>query len=236
MAETVVRSRSELVDYVAQKWGIEVSVWTIGRILKAAGFVWKRMRRSCKPRRDEVLFRFFHEELEQLKSLEDQGEIDLFFFDEAGFSLQPVVPYAWQRVGQTQIISSTKGANQQVMGLISRKGVFRYLSQEKAFKTPDIIEFFDRFTPEKKTIIILDNAPTHTASEFKERIKQWKQKQLFIQFIPRASPELNYIEMLWRKMKYQWLPREAFLSKKNLKMHLQIILDNIGKDYQIHFA
>ena len=37
-------------------------------------------------------------------------------------------------------------------------------------------------------------------------------------------------------MKYQWLPREAFLSKKNLEMHLQVILDNIGKDYQIHFA
>ena len=111
-------------DYVAQKWGIEVSVWTIGRILKAAGFVWKRMRRSCKPRRDEVLFRFFHKELEQLKSLEDQGEIDLFFFDEAGFSLQPVVPYAWQRVGQTQIIPSTKGANQQVMGLSVEKEYF----------------------------------------------------------------------------------------------------------------
>jgi len=72
VAETGVRSRSELVAYVAQKRGIEVSVWTIGRILKAAGFVWKRMRRSCKPRRDEVLFRFFQEELEKLKNLEDR--------------------------------------------------------------------------------------------------------------------------------------------------------------------
>jgi hypothetical protein len=39
--------------------------------------------------------------------MEDKGEIDLFFFDEAGFSLQPVVPYAWQRIGQTQIIAAT---------------------------------------------------------------------------------------------------------------------------------
>ncbi|MEO1416230.1 MAG: winged helix-turn-helix domain-containing protein [Bacteroidota bacterium] len=119
VAETVVRKRADLLDYVSKKFHKTVSVWTIGRILKEAGFVWKRMRKSCKPRRDEVLFAFFKEELRLLKQMEDNNEIELFFFDEAGFSLQPVVPYAWQRIGQNQIIPATQGKNFTVMGMIN---------------------------------------------------------------------------------------------------------------------
>jgi len=236
VAETVVRKRADLVDYVLRKFHKTLSVWTIGRILKEAGFVWKRMRKSCKPKQDKVLFAFFKEELRLLKQMEDKGEIELFFFDEAGFSLQPVVPYAWQRVGQTQIIAASQGKNFTVMGMINRKGQFRYQMKDKAPKAEDIIEFFDQMNPQKKTIIILDQAPTHTAGKFKERIKQWNEKNLYFQFLPKASPELNYIEMLWRKIKYQWMPREAYVSVQNLKMHLKTILDFVGKDYPIHFA
>ena len=80
-----MRKRADLLDYVSKKCHKTVSVWTVGRILKEADFVWKRMRKSCKPRRDEVLFAFFKEELRLLKQMEDNNEIELFFFDEAGF-------------------------------------------------------------------------------------------------------------------------------------------------------
>lgn len=232
----MIRRRSDLVDYVAEKWAKSVSKWTIGRLLKAAGFVWKRMRRSMKPHRDEVLFAFFKEELSHLKASEDAGEIELLFYDESGFSLQPAVPYAWQRIGTTQAITSTKGNNYTVMGLMSRKGFFQYQLRETAVRTDDMIAFFEQFTPSKKTIVIMDQASIHVANRFKERFKSWKEKQLYIQFLPKASPELNYIEILWRKIKYEWIPREAYQSPKQLFMYLEIILDNIGKDYQIHFA
>jgi hypothetical protein len=35
-------------------------------------------------------------ELEALPQQEDQGKIDLSYFDEAGFALDPSMPYAWQ--------------------------------------------------------------------------------------------------------------------------------------------
>lgn len=236
MAETTIRRRSDLVDYASKKWAKKLSVWTIGRLLRSAGYVWKRMRKSCEFGRDEVLFGFFKEEIKKLKVLEDQGEIDLFFYDEAGFSLQAVVPYAWQKIGTTQTIASSQGGNSTVMGMISRKGGFNYQLKTKAPKAQDVIDFIDQMEIKKKTIIVMDQAPTHTAKAFKERMISWKKKGLYIQFLPKASPELNIIEMLWRKIKYQWLPREAYQSLKLLRMHLQVILDHIGKDYQIHFA
>jgi hypothetical protein len=32
----------------------------------------------------------------RLQQQEDQGKIALYYFDEAGFALDPTIPYAWQ--------------------------------------------------------------------------------------------------------------------------------------------
>ena len=35
-------------------------------------------------------------DLEALQQQEDKGQIDLYYFDESGFALDPTMPYAWQ--------------------------------------------------------------------------------------------------------------------------------------------
>ncbi len=43
--------------------------------------------------------------LQELKSLEKQGHIDLYYGDESGFCLTPVTAYGWQYKGeQIQIL------------------------------------------------------------------------------------------------------------------------------------
>ncbi|HIP82463.1 MAG TPA: IS630 family transposase, partial [Desulfocapsa sulfexigens] len=54
--------------------------------------------------------------------------------------------------------------------------------------------------------------------------------------IPPYSPELNKIEILWRKIKYEWLNFSAYNSFKPLKDSLNYILSNIGQEYQIIFS
>ena len=50
------------------------------------------------------------------------------------------------------------------------------------------------------------------------------------------SPELNIIEMIWRKIKYDWLPFEAYNSFSDLKRALFDVLANIGISYKIAFS
>jgi len=38
-----------------------------------------------------------------------------------------------------------------------------------------------------------------------------------LHWLPPYSPELNLIEILWRKIKYQWLPLRAYLSFNHLQ-------------------
>ena len=42
-------------------------------------------------------------------------------------------------------------------------------------------------------------------------------------FLPAYSPELNRIEILWKKMKYEWLPFQSFTP-----VELEQAIDKIG--------
>ena len=56
----------------------------------------------------------------QLIDREEQGEIDLFYFDESGFNLQPSVPYAWQEKGkQIFVFSCSHSQNLNVLGFLN---------------------------------------------------------------------------------------------------------------------
>ena len=83
---------------------------------------------------------------------------------------------------------------------------------------------------------MIDNASMHTSKLFTDNIEKWKEQGLIIQNIPPYSPELNKIEIVWRKIKYEWLDFSAYTSFKALKEALNNILANIGGQYVIKFT
>ncbi len=87
----------------------------------------------------------------------------------------------------------------------------------------------------RPTVLVIDNASTHTSNEFNENLERWKERGLTIYRIPPYSPELNIIEIVWRKIKYEWLPFSAYDSYPSLKKELFDVLANIGKTYTIEF-
>lgn len=102
----------------------------------------------------------------------------------------------------------------------------------------EVIGLLDSFCGKirQKTVVVLDNAPTHRSKAFMEKVKQWQEQDLYIFFLPAYSPELNKIEMLWRKIKYQWLDFDAYTCWDSLQQHLNQVLDNIGLEYIINFG
>ena len=68
-----------------------------------------------------------------------------------------------------------------------------------------------------------------------DKIEQWKLLDLWIYFLPTYSPELNLIEILWRFIKYQWMPFDAYNNFQNLKERLNQTLKSIGSKCIIKF-
>ncbi|KAA6347661.1 hypothetical protein EZS27_004872 [termite gut metagenome] len=95
----------------------------------------------------------------------------------------------------------------------------------------------DRFVTQinKKTVVILDNSPIHKSKKFIAKLEEWREKDVLIFFLPPYSPELNVIEILWRRIKYQWIPFDAYSCFENLKERLTEVLTNFGGKYDIIF-
>jgi len=108
---------------------------------------------------------------------------------------------------------------------------------ESTFNTDKIIDFMNSFVDQtvKKTVVILDNCPIHKSRKFMAKMEEWKEKDVLIYFLPPYSPELNLIEILWRRIKYNWIPLDAYLCFQNLKERLSFVLNNFGKKYDIIF-
>jgi transposase len=62
----------------------------------------------------------------------------------------------------------------------------------------------------KPLVVILDNASIHTAKKLKPYWDLLEEKGLQFYFLPPYSPELNRIEILWRKIKYEWLSFKSY--------------------------
>lgn len=127
-----------------------------------------------------------------------------------------------------------------VLGFLSRQGTLIYHTTESRVNTDMVIEAFEHFIKvqplDKLTIIYLDNASFHRAKRFKEKCREWLLKGLVVMYLPAYSPELNIIEILWKKIKYEWLSCHDFITFDALKESVKNIMDNYPSKYTITFS
>lgn len=238
-----------LVPRIWQELCIRLSVSTICRTLRQAGYSWKRMRRSLKAQRDPQAFATAQEQLAALHQAERRGELAVYYVDEVRFSRQAPVPYAWQLRGQPPVALPAErgaGGGYSVLGfwrpadpLGSGRQPFMGVLAATAFTAElfvlAVADFLACLT--QPTVLVLDNASIHKALLVKAQLGQWADKGLTLFFLPPYCPELNRIEILWRFCKHYWLTPEAYQTPQTLLQHVTELLLAIGtENYQITFA
>jgi len=232
------RSLKTVLSNLEIELGFTISIDTLKNICKQAGLVWKRVRKSLRTKRNQDDFDASKDELKLLIQQHKDNEIDLCYFDESGFTLEPCVPYAWQLVGKTIEIPSSKSKRLNVLGFVNRDCKFNSFVFEGSINSSIVVACIDTFSHqiENPTTLVIDNASTHTSNEFNDNLEAWKERGLTIYRIPPYSPELNIIEIIWRKIKYEWLPFSAYESYRSLKQELFQVLSNIGTTYKVAFS
>jgi putative transposase len=69
----------------------------------------------------------------------------------------------------------------------------------------------------KPCVVVLDNAPFHTAGVVREREEWWEARGLTLYRLPSYCPHLNLIEGAWRRLKGFLMPRRFYDSVGELK-------------------
>lgn len=113
------RSIRTVISKLYELTGKLVSSRTIRRLIKKARSIWKRVRSSLKSKRNQDAFKKAEAEIRELEVQHDQGDIELFYFDESGFTLEPPIPYAWQPIGENIELPSSKSIRINVLGFLS---------------------------------------------------------------------------------------------------------------------
>ncbi len=167
----------------------------------------------------------------------ERGEIDKTYCDEVGFTQAHPNRSAWTPVGECHASTAQRGKRLNVVGALLSSGV---LFAAKLWQTMTAMLFAGFLGllmayVGKPLVVILDNASVHKAKEIEPLLKVLAGKGLKLYFLPPYSPELNRIEKLWHKMKYEWM---AFKSRdaQTLEADVDEVVAGFGKKYKLDFC
>jgi len=211
----------------------------VKRCLKRLGFSFRRARRvpekaACPKKQSRV-----QRALSRLHRLEDAGRCRVLYGDESGFCLAPVVPYLWQKKGQTLGLPAKAHSRRlSVLGFLSRGGHLHHFQAQEKMTAQFVIQSVEALLPSLScpTVLVLDNATVHRAKLVQAKRQEWKQKGVRLLFLPPYCPHLNLIEALWRQVKYRWLWPEAYTNFETLCQSVTDILAQVGTKYRLSFA
>ena len=131
-----------------------------------------------------------------------------------------------------------KGKRLSVFGLLNPDCQGQFWASEKTIKTEFVVDCLEEWITsksDKPRVLVLDNAKIHRSKLMQSKLVEWEEKGFYIFNLPTYSPHLNIIEILWRKMKYEWLKAEDYTSFEKLTEAIKEVLRNIGTEYKIKF-
>lgn len=210
------------------------------KFLKSLRYSYRRIRKVLKKSPDPAEHDAKLKEIIQLISLEKGGFLKVYFADESGFNETPNVPYGWQSKDEPLSIPSSQGQRWNVFGIMSNDNQLFHSKTKGSINSQFVMDSIDSFvqSPNRapRSVIIVDNAKIHHSIAFKSKIPEWQAQGVEIFYLPTYSPHLNRIETLWRKIKYEWLLPDDFVSWKALTDKLEYILLHFGEEFTINFT
>jgi transposase len=235
--ELYPKNLNKVIALIQQEFDLEASKSTIKRILKSFKLSWRRIRRKVRGEPDPDMYQERKAALDILIKEDQEGIIDLRYYDESGFCLVPYIPYAWQEQGEVIAIASGQSERINVLGFMNKRNELEAYTIQGSVDSAAVIEFFNQFceTIQGPTVVVMDNASIHTSEAFQEEIPNWEKKGLLIFYLPEYSPELNLIEILWRFMKYEWIELWAYANFACLVQYVESVIKDFGSKYKINF-
>jgi transposase len=236
---------ARLATYLSEKTGIQLSGEQVRRILQKKKYAYLWAKYSLEDKQDKELRKVFQEKLQEYLSaskLEPQ-RIQVWFWDETGFSLRVVRRKTWGRKGKRKLVTGQRRRGRvNVMGGVryhDRKRICFFIEKgngdsfyeqlerlNEAIKKEwvlagNLAAEFQELGP--KLLIILDNASYHKKREILEKIEK-QLPNIQLEFLPAYSPDFNLVELVWHSAK-EYIAHKLFKSVTELKELLERLLN-----------
>ncbi len=212
-------SRALIRDLIKRSFGKDVSLVTVGRILKKLGMSPQRpLYRSWKqdPARVE---RWKREEFPAIRARAAAEGATILFADEASVRTDYHAGTTWAPVGETPVVTGPAVRHSiKMVSAIGRRGECSFSVHEGSMNAELFIEFLTKLLHDFATriFLVVDGSSVHRAKKVTEYVKGTDGKlELF--FLPPYSPELNPDEWVNKNVKHDKIARAVPLTRDELK-------------------
>lgn len=223
--------RSEMITFLDDRFGIEVSPSSITRLLKSAGWTRKSSHRVAKQRnaqlRDLYLYKISKYKSYQMIFIDESGADKRDGFRKKGWAPSGVTPVQVGRFNREQRC--------QILAAYTQDGVELarvYPGSTDAALFMDFIEQLLQHCgrwPDAKSVLIMDNASFHRSDEIEQMCAE---AGVELVYLPPYSPDFNPIEEFFAELKNFIKnpgPELSELSKQDFEAFLRSCVDIVGK-------
>ncbi len=191
-------TREAVQRLIAKRYGIHVSVWTIGRYLAEWGFTPQKPIRRAYEQDPKAIKRWLKESYPQIRQQANQEGADIYWGDEMGMRSDHQSGRSYAPRGQTPVIEGTgQRFRGNMISAITNKGRLMFMVFKHRFTTDVFIQFLKRLIRQnrRKVFLIVDGHPAHRSKKLKQWLKQHV-NAIHLFYLPAYAPELNPDEML----------------------------------------
>lgn len=239
---------ARLAKHLEKATGIKLSSEQVRRILKAKKYAYHWAKYSLEDKQNKNKREAFKEKLSGYieASKKQPSKVQIWFWDESGFSMRVIRRKSWRRRGKKKKITGQRRKGRvNVMGGLryhDKKRICYFIEKGESETFYNQInnlnelvkkEWIDQENKESdfvshgpRIIVILDNASFHKKKEIIKRIEE-KLPNIILEYLPEYSPDYNLIELVWHSTK-EYIAHRLFKSVQELEKTLDKLLNQGG--------
>lgn len=205
---------------IHRRTGKRLDISNVWRWLGKLGLSNKKPERRVMEQNPKKAKKWLKEEWPKILAHAHRWQAVLYFEDEAGVSLTPVLGKTWGPKGKRVVVCVTgKRGGLCVSSAISLGGRLVFRIERGRVNTATFLGFLTQIRqhhPRRKIIVVVDRGPAHISSGVKKYTIQ-HEKSFALYSLPPYSPELNPTEHVWGYLKERKMRTHTAKTREELK-------------------
>jgi transposase len=205
-------TREAVQELLSRKFDVQVSVWTVGRYLRAWGLTPQKPVRRAWEQNPVAVRKWLEEEYPSIREQARQFKAQIHWLDEMGLRSDHQAGRSYGRRGETPVVFGTgQRFRCNMISSIANRGRLAFMIFRQRFTARVFLNFLGRLLrlakkTRRKIFLIVDGHPVHKSRSVTRWLAEHRQ-QIRIFFLPSYSPELNPDELLNQDVKTNALGR-----------------------------
>ena len=212
-------TRRIVAELIGKKFGIEIGLTAVGRLLARLNITPQKPLRRAYERDPQQVNQWLQQTYPKLRVRARKHGAKIFFLDEAGFNSEPNLGRTYGLKGQTPVVQTT-GQRQRINAIsaLNARGEFWCKDYTGKLNGVLFVEFLKDFMKGRayKVYLVVDGHPSHKANVVKEYVQSTR-GDLELHFLPPYAPDLNPDEFVWQYVKTNGVSKKPLKRNESLR-------------------